>query len=63
MMLIAPLDAAFLISETREHPMHVGALLLFEQPDEAGRRQRRLPVGGAANGIPRNRRVPESTDP
>jgi diacylglycerol O-acyltransferase / wax synthase len=36
MMLIAPLDAAFLISETREHPMHVGALLLFEQPDEAG---------------------------
>ena len=35
-MLIAPLDAAFLISETREHPMHVGALLLFEQPDEAG---------------------------
>ena len=35
MDLIEPLDAAFLMSETREHPMHIGGLLLFE-PAETG---------------------------
>lgn len=32
MALIAPIDATFLAGETREHPMHVGGLLLFETP-------------------------------
>ncbi|TSD96667.1 wax ester/triacylglycerol synthase family O-acyltransferase [Skermania sp. ID1734] len=31
-----PLDAAFLLAESREHPMHVGALMLFEPPADAG---------------------------
>ena len=29
-------DSMFLIAETREHPMHVGGLQLFELPDGAG---------------------------
>ena len=29
---MAPIDATFLAGETREHPMHVGGLLLFETP-------------------------------
>ena len=37
MALIAPIDASFLAGETREHPMHVGGLLLFETPPGAGR--------------------------
>lgn len=32
MGMIAPLDAAFLIQEAREHPMHVGGLQLFRPP-------------------------------
>lgn len=32
MELIAPLDAMFLLSESREHPMHVAGLQVFE-PD------------------------------
>lgn len=36
MTFMAPMDAAFLASEAREHPMHVGGLLLFEQPAGAG---------------------------
>ena len=33
---ISPTDALFLIGESREHPMHVGALQLFEPPDDVG---------------------------
>lgn len=36
MPLIAPPDAAFLLAESREHPMHVASLLLFEKPAGAG---------------------------
>lgn len=36
MDLIAPIDAVFLLAESREHPMHVGSLQLFEAPDDAG---------------------------
>lgn len=32
MGLIAPMDAAFLIQEAREHPMHVGGLQLYHTP-------------------------------
>ncbi|MCV7079736.1 WS/DGAT/MGAT family O-acyltransferase [Mycobacterium szulgai] len=35
MQLIAPADAMFLLGESREHPMHVGSLQLFEPPEEA----------------------------
>ncbi len=31
-----PTDAMFLLGESREHPMHVGALQLYELPDGAG---------------------------
>jgi hypothetical protein len=33
---ISPTDAVFLIGESREHPMHVGSLQLFEPPEGAG---------------------------
>jgi diacylglycerol O-acyltransferase / wax synthase len=33
---MAPIDGAFLFAETREHPMHVGGLSLFEPPEGAG---------------------------
>jgi WS/DGAT/MGAT family acyltransferase len=33
---ISPTDALFLIGESREHPMHVGSLQLFQPPDGAG---------------------------
>ncbi|MFC4123846.1 WS/DGAT/MGAT family O-acyltransferase [Nocardia rhizosphaerae] len=36
MEFIAPLDALFLLLESREHPMHVGSLQLFEPPEDAG---------------------------
>lgn len=36
MDLMAPTDSVFLLSESREHPMHVGGLQLFEPPEEAG---------------------------
>jgi diacylglycerol O-acyltransferase / wax synthase len=36
MELITPTDSIFLLTETREHPMHVGALQLFEPPEGAG---------------------------
>ena len=32
-----PTDAIFLLGESREHPMHVGGLQLFELPNGAGR--------------------------
>jgi WS/DGAT/MGAT family acyltransferase len=32
---ISPADALFLIGESREHPMHVGSLQLFEPPEDA----------------------------
>ncbi|MBY0287574.1 MAG: wax ester/triacylglycerol synthase family O-acyltransferase [Mycobacteriaceae bacterium] len=35
MTIIAPLDAMFLASETREHPMHVGGLHIFRLPEGA----------------------------
>ncbi|MDT5329325.1 MAG: diacylglycerol O-acyltransferase / wax synthase [Mycobacterium sp.] len=35
MKLIAPADSMFLLTESREHPMHVGGLQLFEPPDGA----------------------------
>ena len=36
MELMSPLDSVFLTIESREHPMHVGGLQLFEPPDGAG---------------------------
>ncbi|MGH3960306.1 WS/DGAT/MGAT family O-acyltransferase [Mycobacterium sp.] len=36
MELITPTDSIFLLTESREHPMHVGALQLFEPPAGAG---------------------------
>jgi WS/DGAT/MGAT family acyltransferase len=36
MELITPTDSIFLLTETREHPMHVGGLQLFEPPEGAG---------------------------
>ncbi len=33
---MSPLDSVFLLTETREHPMHVGGLMLLEPPDGAG---------------------------
>ncbi|MEE6178277.1 WS/DGAT/MGAT family O-acyltransferase [Mycobacterium sp. 050134] len=33
---ISPTDALFLIGESREHPMHVGSLQLFQPPADAG---------------------------
>ncbi len=36
MALLAPPDAAFLLSESRATPMHVGGLQVFELPDGAG---------------------------
>jgi diacylglycerol O-acyltransferase len=36
MELMAPTDSMFLIAETREHPMHVGGLSLYEPPEGAG---------------------------
>jgi WS/DGAT/MGAT family acyltransferase len=37
MALMSPLDAVFLIPETREQPMHVGSLQLYRRPEGAGR--------------------------
>lgn len=36
MKLISPTDALFLVGESREHPMHVGGLQLFEPPADTG---------------------------
>lgn len=36
MDLISPLDAMFLANESREHPMHIGSLQLFDPPAGAG---------------------------
>src|SRR5580693_738602 len=36
MELISPADSIFLLGESREHPMHIGGLQLFEPPDGAG---------------------------
>ena len=38
MEMMSPTDAMFLVGESREHPMHVAGLQLFEPP--AGRRRR-----------------------
>jgi diacylglycerol O-acyltransferase len=37
MALMSPLDAVFLIPETRDQPMHVGSLQLYTKPAGAGR--------------------------
>ncbi|WP_350280662.1 wax ester/triacylglycerol synthase family O-acyltransferase [Kribbella sp. HUAS MG21] len=37
MTAVGPLDAMFLGGESREQPMHVGGLMLFELPEGAGR--------------------------
>jgi diacylglycerol O-acyltransferase len=34
--LMSPTDSMFLLTESREHPMHVGGLQLFEPPEDAG---------------------------
>jgi len=36
MEFISPVDSMFLLAESREHPMHVGGLQLFEPPEGAG---------------------------
>ncbi len=36
MSFMPPTDSMFLLAESREHPMHVGGLQLFELPDGAG---------------------------
>ena len=36
MELISPVDAMFLLAESREHPMHVAGLQLFTPPEGAG---------------------------
>ncbi len=36
MQLISPIDNIFLLGESREHPMHVAGLQLFETPEGAG---------------------------
>lgn len=36
MELMMPTDSMFLFTESREHPMHVGGLSLFQPPDGAG---------------------------
>jgi WS/DGAT/MGAT family acyltransferase len=37
MQLISPTDSIFLVGESREHPMHVGGLQLYEPPEGAGK--------------------------
>jgi diacylglycerol O-acyltransferase / wax synthase len=37
MTAVGPLDAMFLLGESREQPMHVGGLMLFELPEGVGR--------------------------
>src|ERR1700739_220167 len=37
MELMMPTDAIFLMGESREHPMHIGGLQLYEPPQGAGR--------------------------
>ncbi|AKS36060.1 WS/DGAT/MGAT family O-acyltransferase [Mycolicibacterium goodii] len=36
MQLMSPTDSMFLIAESREHPMHVGGLALYDPPQGAG---------------------------
>jgi len=36
MDLLSPTDSVFLLTESREHPMHVGGLQLFQPPEGAG---------------------------
>ena len=36
MKLISPTDSMFLVGESREHPMHVAGLQLFEPPEGSG---------------------------
>ncbi|MGC4937613.1 WS/DGAT/MGAT family O-acyltransferase [Kribbella sp. DT2] len=45
MTAVGPLDAMFLLGETREQAMHVGGVMLFELPEDAGRDQV-FPDGG-----------------
>ncbi|MGV9798475.1 WS/DGAT/MGAT family O-acyltransferase [Mycobacterium sp. NPDC003449] len=36
MEFMSPTDSMFLLAETREHPMHVGGLALYQPPPDAG---------------------------
>jgi len=36
MSFMPPTDSMFLLAESREHPMHVGGLQLFEPPEGSG---------------------------
>src|ERR1700745_3189495 len=36
MELMMPTDAVFLLAESREHPMHVGGMQLYQPPPGAG---------------------------
>jgi diacylglycerol O-acyltransferase len=36
MDLMSPTDSVFLLAESREHPMHVGGLQLYQPPEDAG---------------------------
>ncbi len=36
MKLMPPTDSMFLVGESREHPMHVGALQLYQPPEDSG---------------------------
>lgn len=61
MDLLNPLDAIFLAIESREHPMHVGGLQLFEPPADAGpefTRDLYKSMAGATEVRPRFRRHP-----
>ena len=44
---MSPTDSMFLLGESREHPMHVGGLALFEPPEGAQARELREMFGAA----------------
>ena len=50
MELISPVDSLFLLGESREHPMHVAGLQLFEPPAGAGPEYIRELYGTLING-------------
>lgn len=50
MDLLSPLDMVFAAGESREHPMHVGALQLFEPPADSPDFARSFPAGFADSG-------------
>jgi diacylglycerol O-acyltransferase / wax synthase len=46
---MSPTDSMFLVGESREHPMHVGGLVLFEPREGTRTRELREMFGAAAN--------------